>query len=193
MAAERGGGGGLVPSEDSKSRLLANCAVSHALLRALDEAPLSLAGPGVEWDMGEQPGGKTSHKVILTDASVASIPEVQSMLLLRDVQQQVLFDATTDLFVWLLAADGKVPAAAVFCTMWNSYNGDILGALQEKWGQQHLMQPGPAKLLEDPTGGTNVVQLVLKMLHLSKMAWPQVKTQVASIIKELREKAPLTD
>ena len=52
------------------------------------------------------------------------------------------------------------------------------------------MQPGPAKLLEDPTGGTNVVQLVLKMLHLSKMAWPQVQTQVASIIQELREKAP---
>jgi len=116
--------------------------------------------------MGDQLNGKTSHKVILKDKSVASWREVKKIVLVRDIQQQVLFDTTTDLFVHLLKPDGKVIAGAVFCTMWDSYNGEKLGALQGTWGHQHLMLAGAAKLLEDPTG-TNVPKPVLKMLHLS--------------------------
>jgi hypothetical protein len=84
--------------------------------------------------MGKQLNGKTSHKVILTDKSVATWPEVKIFVLVRDIQQKVLFDATTDLFVHLLKPDGKVIAGAVFCTMWDSYNGEKLGALQGTWG-----------------------------------------------------------
>jgi hypothetical protein len=55
------------------------------------------AGPGVDLDIGLLPNGKTSHKVILNDKSVSSLPEVQNCILVRSIQQQVLFDTTTDL------------------------------------------------------------------------------------------------
>jgi hypothetical protein len=64
------------------------------------------AGPDVDLDIGLLPNGKTSHKVILNDKSVASLPEVQNFILVRSIQQQVLLDTTTDLFVDLIAPKG---------------------------------------------------------------------------------------
>ena len=86
--------------------------------------------------------------------------------------------------------DAQLLKGAVFCTMWDSYNGEVLGVLQG-WGcQQYNMLVGEAKLLEDPTG-TNVPRLVLKSLHLSKTSHVHVKRLVASIFKELIAKAPV--
>jgi hypothetical protein len=53
-AAKGGAGGGvfdktLVASEASKSRLLANCAMPHALFRAVDDDPLSVLTEQLQW------------------------------------------------------------------------------------------------------------------------------------------------
>jgi hypothetical protein len=106
------------------------------------------AGLGVDLDMGLQPNGKTSHTVILKDGFVTCWPEVQSFVLIRNIQQQVLFDTATDLFVDLIAPNGnrakivpdvKFPGGVIFFTMWDSYNGEVLDALQGKWGPHHRM------------------------------------------------------
>jgi len=118
---------------------------------------------------------------------------VQNFMLLRSIQQQVLFDTSTDLFVDLIAPNGnrlepgaKRPAGAVFCTMWGSYNGEALPALEGKWGQQHRMLTGAAKLLP----GKGVPQLVVRTLHLSKTNWPHVPDLVASLLNQVKAKAP---
>jgi hypothetical protein len=156
------------------------------------------AGPGVDLDIGLQPNGKTSHKVILKDKSVASLPEVQNFILVRSCQQQVLLDTTTDLFVDLIAPkgdrralDAKQPAGVIFCTMWNSYNGEVLGALEGKWGgPQHMLLTGEAKLLDNPTG-TGVDQLVAKTLHLSQTNYRHVPALVDSLLIQVKAKAPV--
>ena len=183
--------------ESSKSPLPLNLSLMCALLYKSGLVPgfAEFAGPGVDLDIGLQKNGKTSHAVILKDRSVASLSEVQNFVLVRSIQQEVLFHTSTDLFVDLIAPNGnrlepgaRRPAGAIFCTMWDSYNGEALGALEGKWGQQHKMLTGAAKLLSIP--GKGVAQLVAKTLHLSKTTWRHVPDLVASLFNQVKAQAP---
>jgi hypothetical protein len=83
-------------------------------------------------------------------------------------------------------------AGVIFCTMWNSYDGQVLDALEGKWGgPQHMLLTGKAKLLHNPTG-TGVDQLVAKTLHLSKTSCRHVPALVESLFNQVKAKAPAT-
>ncbi len=140
--------------KSSDSPLPLNLSLMCALFYKAGLVPVfcEYAGLGVDFDMGLQPNDKTSHTVILKDVFVAGWAEVQSFVLMHNIQHQVLFDTTTDLFVDLiapngnqLAPDAKFPGGTIFCTMWDIYNGEVLVALQGKWGPQHRMLAGAAK------------------------------------------------
>jgi hypothetical protein len=74
--------------------------------------------------------------------------------------------------------------------MWNSYNGQVLDALEGKWGgPEHMLLTGEAKLLDNPTG-TGVDQLVAKTLHLSKTSYHHVPALVDSLLIQVKAKAP---
>jgi hypothetical protein len=122
---------------------------------------------------------------------------VQNFVLVRGIQQSDLFNTITDLFVDLIAPNGdrreegaNVPAGAIFCTMFNSYAGQVLGVLEGDWNQQkHSMLTGAAELLEDPTG-TNVPQVVAKTLHFSQTHWRHMKALARSLFDQVKAKAP---
>jgi hypothetical protein len=76
--------------EASQSPLPLNLSLMFAILYKTGLIPsfAEFAGPGVDLDIGLLPNDKTSHKVILNDKSVASLPEVQNFILVRSIQIQ---------------------------------------------------------------------------------------------------------
>jgi hypothetical protein len=71
--------------------------------------------------------------------------------------------------------EGKVPPVAVPCTMWNPYQGKLIGQLQRGCGGLKYQQ-GPSKVILTCNPKTdNVPQVVTKMMHLSSLFWPSVK------------------
>jgi hypothetical protein len=182
----------------SKSPLPLHLALMFAILYKAGLVPCfcEFVGPRTSFELGLQPNGKTSHACILKDTNVASLPEVQNFVLVSGIQQSDLFNTITDLFVDLiapngdrLAPDANFPAGAIFCTMFDSYAGQVLGALEGGWNQKHSMLTGAAELLDDPTG-TNVPQVVAKTLHFSQTHWRHMNALARSLFNQVKAKAP---
>jgi hypothetical protein len=136
--------------------------------------------------VGKQPNGRPSNKVAFKDAVLASMPEVKSMLAVRGVLQQSVFDAVTCEHSMMVRKEGKVPPTAVLCTMWDTYQGKLIGQLQRGCGGlKHQQGPSKAILTCNPKTD-NVPQVVTKMLYLSNLSWPSVKDQVGDVICEIK-------
>jgi len=134
----------------------------------------------------------------MKDSNVTSRDDVQALLVVHDVTQEQVF-ATATWHVQELLEDegGKVgPFFSVLSTMWGKFDGKDIGPLKKPTGmtscQKHRYLPSKAKLEHDGAGG-NVIQFVLRMNHLSNYSWPDVKTQLAAAMTEIKEEAKIKE